>query len=169
MEWGTIVKNLNWTLVFNLVNFALLLAFLRWAARRWLLPWLEGRRQAEEGRLKRVAELQAQAEELRAEREAALASANRRAAAIVARAEAQAQEILRQARQEAHAQAQTILAEADRAAARQRAEAVGSLRAVYAELVVQGAARLLAREVRPEDHTRLLKELTARVDARLLQ
>lgn len=157
------------TLLFNLVNFALVVLVVRWALRKWILPWLDARRVAEEARLRRAAELEAQAEELRREREEALAAANRRAREIVAQAEAEAQAILRQARAEARAQAQAVLAEAERAAARAQEEALASLRAAYAELVLQGAARVLAREIRPEDHARLLEELAARVDARLLQ
>lgn len=156
------------TLIFNLINFALVVLVVRWLARKWILPWLDARRAAEEARLRRAAELEAQAEELRREREETLAAANRRAREIVTQAEAQAQEILRQARAEARAQAQAILTEGERAAARAQEEALASLRAAYADLVLQGTARVLAREVRPEDHARLLEELAARVDARLL-
>jgi len=169
LEWGTIVKNLNWTLLFNLAVFALLLGLLRRFLYRPLLTWLDRRREVEEARLRTAQEAQGRAEVLLAEREAELAAANRRAREIVARAEAEAQSILQVARREARAQAQAILAEGEQAAARVREEALRDLRASYAELVVLGASQVLAREVRPADHERLLAELTSRVDARLLQ
>lgn len=169
LEWGTIVRNLNWTLVFNLLNFVLLVWLLKRLAFKPVLSWLDRRRELEEQRLRHAKEAQAQAETLFQEREAALAEANRRAREIVARAEADAQELLRNGRREARGQVQAILAEAEKAAARLRADALADLRGSYAELVVLGASQVLAREVRPADHERLLEELTARVDARLLQ
>jgi F-type H+-transporting ATPase subunit b len=169
LEWGTIVRNLNWTFIVNLVVFALLLWLLKRLLYRPVLAWLDQRRELEEARLRHATEAQAQAEEVLRERETALAEANVRAREIVARAEAEAQTILRDARREARGQVQAILAEGEGAAARLRQEALAGLRESYAELVVLGASQVLAREVRPADHERLLRELTARVDARLLQ
>lgn len=169
LEWGTIVKNLNWTLLFNLLNFALLVWLLKRFLFKPVLSWLDRRRELEEQRLHRAKETQAQAEALLQEREAALAEANRRAREIVAQAEAETQSILRDARREARTQVQAILAEGEIAAARLQKDALSDLRNSYAELVVLGASQVLAREVRPADHQRLLEELTARVDARLLQ
>lgn len=169
LEWGTIVRNLNWTLLFNLAIFALLVCLLKRFLFKPVTAWLDQRREIEERRLSAAEKAQAQAEELRMEREAALAAANRRAREIVAQAEAEAQQVVQTARREARAQAQAILAEAEAAAARVRQEALVALRSSYAELVVLGAAQVLAREVRAADHERLLAELTSRVDARLLQ
>ncbi len=169
LEWGTIVKNLNWTLIFNLLNFALLVWVLKRILFKPVLSWLDRRREVEEERLRRAKETEAQAEALLQEREAALGEANRRARELVARAEAEGQGILRDARREARAQVQAILAEGENAATRLRQEAVAALRDSYAELVVLGASQVLAREVRPADHERLLRELTTQVDARLLQ
>jgi len=169
LEWGTIVRNLNWTLVFNLVTFVLLVWLLKRLLYKPVLAWLDRRREVEEGRLRSAQEAQAQAEALLQEREAMLAGANRRAREILAQAEAEAQGFLQEARREARTQVQAILAEGETAAARLRQEALSDLRASYAELVVLGASQVLAREVRPSDHERLLQDLTARVDARLLQ
>ncbi len=169
LEWGTIVKNLNWTFLFNLAVFALLLWLLKRFLYKPLLAWLDRRREVEDARLRSAQEAEQKARALLSEREAELAEANRRAREIVAQAEAEAQAILQDARREARVQAQAILAEAEKAAERVGEEALARLRASYAELVVLGASRVLAREVRETDHDRLLAELTARVDARLLQ
>ncbi len=169
LEWGTIVKNLNWTLLFNLAMFALLLWLLKRYLYRPVLSWLDRRREIEEERLRAAQEAQAQAADLLRAREAELADANRRAREIVAQAEAEAQETLRAARREARIQAQYVVAEGEATAARLREEALVDLQSSYADLVVLGASQILAREVRPADHARLLAELTERVDKRLLQ
>ncbi|MBC7093590.1 F0F1 ATP synthase subunit B [Candidatus Bipolaricaulota bacterium] len=169
LEWGTIVKNINWTLILNLVNFALLLWLLKRLLWRPVLAWLDRRRQLEEERLLRAKDAQAQAEALLRRREEELSQANRQAREILARAEAEAQRLLREARREARDQAQRIIAEGEAAAGRAREEALAELRRAYAELVLLGASRVLEREVRPADHERLLAELTGRIDPRLLQ
>jgi len=169
LEWGTIVKNLNWTLLFNLAMFALLVAILKRFLFKPALAWLDRRRDLETERLRSAQEAQVRAQELLHTREAELADANRRAREIVGRAEAEAQETLRAVRREARLQAQAIVDEGEEAAARLREEALVDLRSSYANLVVLGASQVLAREVRAGDHTRLLAELTERIDRRLLQ
>lgn len=168
LEWGTIVKTINWTFVFNLINFALLLWLLKRLLYKPALRWLDARRAREEERLAQAKAAEEKALALMKEQEERLAQANRRAQDILSGAEAQAQEILKATRAEARAQAQRILKEAEEAAARAREEALEELRRSYAELVVLGASQVLEREVRPEDHERLLAELTQRIDARLL-
>lgn len=168
LEWGTIVANINWTLVLNVINFAILLWLLGHFLYRPAMEWLDRRRELEEERLSRAKATQAEAQALLQKGEEELARANRQAQATLAEAEAQAQRILRQAREEARAEAGRILREGEEAAARAREEALADLRRAYAELVVLGASQVLEREVRPEDHARLLSELTQRIDARLL-
>jgi F-type H+-transporting ATPase subunit b len=168
LEWGTIVKTINWTFIFNILNFALLLWLLKRLLYKPALRWLDARRAREEERIARAKEAEERALALLKKREEELAEANRKAREILAGAEAEAQRILREAREEARAQAQVILKEAEEAAARAREEALAELQRAYAELVVLGASQILEREVRPEDHERLLAELTQRLDASLL-
>jgi len=168
LEWGTIVKSINWTFVFNLINFALLLWLLKRLLYKPALRWLDARRAREEERLRTAKEAEEQAKALIKEQEERLAQANRRAQEILSAAEAQAQEMLKAAREEARVQAQVILKEAEEAAAREVEEALANLRRAYADLVILGASKVLQREVRPEDHQRLISELAQRIDARLL-
>jgi len=168
LEWGTIVKSINWTFVFNLINFALLLWLLKRLLYKPALRWLDARRAQEEERLRTAKEAEEQAKALIKEQEERLAQANRRAQEILSAAEAQAQEMLKAAREEARVQAQVILKEAEEAAAREVEEALANLRRAYADLVILGASKVLQREVRPEDHQRLISELAQRIDARLL-
>ena len=156
------------TFLANLASFAILV----WALRRWAYPrilaWLEARRKAEEERLASAQKALEQAQALVAEREQLLAEANRTAREILARGEAEAKRALAEARLEARAQAQAILQAAQEAARRLQEQALEDLRRSYAELVVLGAAEVLGREVKPQDHERLLAELTGRLDARVL-
>lgn len=169
LEWGTIVKNLNWTLLFNLAMFALLVFLLKRLLFRPALAWLDRRRELEAERLRTAQAAQLRSEELFHLRESELADANRRAREIVAQAEAEARQLVRAARHEARAQAAAIVAEGEGTAARLREEALVDLQSSYADLVILGASKVLAREVRPADHERMLAELTQRVDRRLLQ
>lgn len=167
-DWVTILKNLNWTFIFNIINFVLLLWLLTRFLYRPALDWLEKRRKLEEERLVRAKAREEEAQVLRVKAEEELSSANRQARELVARAEAEAQEILRQAKEEAREEARRLLKEEERVAARLREEALEELRKEYASLVVLAAAQVLGREVRPEDHQRLLSELTSRLGPGLL-
>lgn len=163
LGWESIIKSLNWTLIFNVISFLLLVWLLRRLLFRPALKWLEARRAAEESRLRKAKDLEAQAEELRKKAEEELAAANRLAREILARAEAEAREILRKAREEARQEARRILQDAERAAARVQEEALAELRKAYAELVVLAASQVLGREVSPKDHERLISEFLARL------
>ncbi|MGC9529701.1 MAG: F0F1 ATP synthase subunit B [Candidatus Bipolaricaulaceae bacterium] len=167
LEWGTIVKSINWTLVFNLVNFALLLWVLKRLLYRPVLTWLDRRRAAEERRLRQAAQAEAEAQQLQQAREAELSRANRRAREIVAQAEAEAQQTIRRAKDEARRQVQVILEDAEQAAQRLQAEAMADLRRAYAQLVVAGATQVLRREVQPADHQQLIAELAQRIPDQL--
>lgn len=161
--WETIIGSLNWTLIFNVVSFLLLLWLLRRILFKPALRWLEARREAEEARLNKAKALEAQAEALHKKAEAELAETNRLAREIVARAEAEAREILRRAREEAREEARRILQDTEKAVAQMKEKALADLRKEFAELVVLAAAQVLGREVRPEDHARLLNEFLARL------
>lgn len=166
--WETIIKSLNWTLILNVISFLLLVWGLNRLLFRPALRWLEARRKLEEERISRAKAVEEEAEALRRKAEEELREANRRARAILAQAEAQAQGILRQAREDAREEAKRIIRDAEAASGRLMEEALVGLRKAYAELVVLAAAQVLGREVRPEDHRRLLEELAGRLGPGLL-
>ncbi|MGQ9700200.1 MAG: F0F1 ATP synthase subunit B [Candidatus Bipolaricaulaceae bacterium] len=168
LRWETIIKSLNWTLILNIIAFLLLV----WGLKRVLfaraMAWLDARRRAEEERISRAKTWEREALALRERAEEELLEANRQARAIRAQAEAEAQEILRRAREEAREEARRILKEAEAAISHMQEEALRELRKVYAELVVLGAAQVLGREVKLEDHMRLLAELSSRLGPGIL-
>ena len=77
-------------------------------------------------------------------------------------AEAAAQQIVGQARREAAAERQR----AEAGIARDRRRAMEQLKGEVAGLSAQIASRMVAREVRPEDHRRLIEQFIDRVGER---
>ncbi len=163
--WGKVVKNLNWTFIANLVNFAVLLYLMRRFLYRPALDYLDKRRELIASRMEAARKAKEEAERLVAQREEALKQAFEQAQKTVEEARAQAEEIITAAKDQAKVEAARILEAARRETEKERAEMEKELRRVYAELAVMGAARVLEREVKIEDHRKLLDELLAEVDA----
>lgn len=90
-------------------------------------------------------------------------NAHREAAEIIAgahrRAETEAQQIVGQARQEAAA----VRQRADAGIARARRQAMEQLKGEVVGLSAQIASRMVAREIRPEDHRRLIEQFIDQV------
>jgi len=164
--WDAIVS-INWTLLFTIVNFALLVWLLKRLLYKRALDWIERRRALEEERLARAKKAEEEANSLLQRRREELSEANRMAREILARAEAEAQKILKESREEARRQAKAILEEARAESEREREEIIAELRRQYADLVVLAASKILAREVRREDHEALIAELAGKIESRL--
>ena len=165
LVWGKIVKTINWTLVANLVNFAILLYLMKRFLYKPALDYLDRRRERVVAHMEAARTAQEQAEQLAAQRAEELQKAREQAQATLDEARAHAEEIIAAAKDDAKAEAARIIAAARREAAKERTEMEQELRRAYAELAVMGAARVLNREVNVEDHRKLLDELLAEVDA----
>lgn len=163
--WGKVVKSLNWTFIANLVNFAILLYLLKRFLYKPALNYLDRRRERIAAQMEAARKAKEEAESLAAQREEALNAAFDQAQRTVEEARAQAEEIIAAAKEEAKAEAARILEGARREIEKERAQMEAELRRAYAELAVMGASRVLNREVKLEDHRRLLDELIAEVDA----
>ncbi len=163
--WGKVVKNINWTFIANLVNFAALLYLMRRFLYKPALDYLDRRREMIASRMEATRKAQEEAEKLVAQREEALKQAFEQAQKTVEEARTQAEEIITAAKDQAKVEAARIIEAARREAEKERAEMEKELRRAYAELAVMGAARVLDREVKIEDHRKLLDELLAEVDA----
>jgi len=163
--WGKVVKNINLTFIANLVNFAILLYLLRRFLYKPALDYLDRRRELISSRMESARKAREEAERLAAQREEALKKAFEQAERTIEEARARAEEIITAAKDQAKTEAARILEAARRETAKERAEMEKELRRAYAELAVMGAAQVLEREVRIEDHRKLLDELLAEVDA----
>jgi len=163
-EWGTIVKSINWTLVFNLINFALLL----WILQRFLfkpaLKYLDQRRETIHARMQAAQADEERAAQLTHDREAALQTAREQAEEIVSSARRRAEGLVAEAKGDAKTEAARVLAEGKRQLEQERDRMIQDLREAYADITVLGAARVLDREVKIEDHQRLLDQLMAEID-----
>ncbi len=158
-EWGTIVKTINWTLVFNLINFAILLYLLKRLLFKPALKYLDRRRETIHARMQAARADEERAVQLVAEQKEALAGARRRAEQIGEAAQREAEAVIAAGKGEARDAAERILEDGKRQLAQERDRMIGELREAYAEITVLGAERVLDREIRIEDHRRLLDQL----------
>jgi F-type H+-transporting ATPase subunit b len=169
LEWGKIVKSINWTLVFNLVNFAILLYVLKRLLFKPAIAYLDRRREQIAARISHAQEREERAEALVVEREQTLVGARQRAEQIIEGARLESESLVGQGRRQAKEQAERIVAEARLQIEQERDRMIHNLKEAYAEIAVLGAARVLDREVRIEDHRRLLDQLLAEIDDQALR
>jgi len=155
--------NINFTLVMQAVAFA---AFI-WFTARFVWPPLM---RAVEARQKQIADGLAAGEQGRA----ALASAEKRindllhearakASDIVAQGERFRTETVEQAKTEARAEAERIVAAAKAEIQQEVSRAREQLRNQVGELAVEGAKRILAREVDAKAHADILAEIERQI------
>ena len=153
----------NLTLLGQSIAFALFV----WFCMRYIWPPLSA---AMADRQQRIAEGLAAADagldsKRRAEREAeqVVADARGRAREIVDQAKRQAAGVVEAARGEAEAEGKRLLRAADAEIDRQQAQARDALRRELGELVIDGASRVLEREVDADTHRDLVADLGRRL------
>ena len=168
-EWGTIVKSINWTLVFNLINFAILLYLLKRLLFKPAIQYLDRRRETIHARMQAAQADEERAARLVVEQREALGEARKRAEGIVEAAQREAEAALAAAKGEAKRAAERILEDGKRQLAQERDRMIVQLREAYAEITVLGAERVLDREIRIEDHRRLLDQLLEEIDEERLR
>ena len=168
-EWGKVVKSLNWTFVFNLINFAILLYLLKRILFKPALAYLDRRREQIAAQMEAARVSEEKAAQLAAQRQESLHTTLEQNRRTVEEAKHRAEEIVAEAKEDAKQEADRILAEARRQIEQERAQMGQELRRAYAEIAVLGASRILDREVRLEDHRKLLDELIAEIDDEALK
>jgi F-type H+-transporting ATPase subunit b len=157
-EWGKIIE-FDWTLVINLIGFAVLLVLLRWILYKPTLRYIDKRRELIAARMAAAKSSEEKATDLVGQREVELAAAKKESAQILEEARRRAEKSLDEAKDRAKDEAERILVEAREQLERERDRILADLKAQYAEMVMLGTERVLAREVRIEDHRRLLDQL----------
>jgi F-type H+-transporting ATPase subunit b len=169
VEWGKIVKSINWTLVFSLVNFGILLYLLKRLLFKPALEFLDRRREQIASRIQAARTSETQAEQLVAERESELQQARERAEGILEEARHEAEAMLARAKKAAKNDAAKILADSKHRLEQERDRMIHDLREAYAEIAILGAERVLDREIRIEDHRRLLDQLLEEINEETLR
>jgi F-type H+-transporting ATPase subunit b len=167
VEWGKII-DFNWTLVINLVEFAVLLVLLRWILWKRVVKYLDQRRELIASRMAAAKMSEEKAAELVGQRETELAAVKRESAQILEEVRQRAQQNFDEAKVRAKEEADRILADARAQMEHERDRVLDDLKAAYAEMVVLGTERVLSREVRIEDHRRLFEQLLEEIDENAL-
>jgi F-type H+-transporting ATPase subunit b len=155
--------NLALTLVIQGVVFFLV----AWAVMKFFWPWLMG---AIDERQKKIAAGLAAASKSEKELDEAqerskeiIREARDRAAQIVDMAGKRSTEIVEEAKGTASSEAQRLVAQAHDEVTRETTRAREGLAREVGKLAVEGASRLLGREIDPKTHAELLDKLAAEV------
>ena len=155
--------DLNATLIIQSITF-LVFVFLMW---RYAWPHILGAMQARQAH---IAEGLAAAErgsralqDASVKSEEALKAARSQAQEIISSATKQASQVVEQAKGQAQTEADRIKEAAHAEAQREIAAAREALRKQVGELAVLGASRIIKREINPQTHGDVLKELAAKI------
>jgi F-type H+-transporting ATPase subunit b len=155
--------NLALTLVIQGVVFFLV----AWGVMKFFWPWLMG---AIEARQKKIAEGLAAASKSQKDLDEAqtrikeiMREARDKAAQMVEQAGKRSNEIVEEAKGTAATEAQRLIAHAHEEVALETSRARDGLRQEVGRLAIEGASKLLAREIDPRAHAALLDELAAEV------
>ena len=157
VEWGKIVTSINWTLVFGVINFGILLYLLKRLLFKPALEFLDRRREQIAARIEAARQSESQAQLLVVERESELQQARERADDIIESAQREAEAVIAKAREMAKADASKILSDGKHRLEQERDRMIHDLREAYAEIAILGAERVLDREIRIDDQ--LLEEI----------
>jgi len=157
---GSILASLqiNGTLLVQLVDFIVLLIFLRIFAWPPLLRVMEARRQRIADELGAAETERQEAVRLREEQLRDLSAAKTQAQEIVERAQRAAAEQARELLEEAKSQAERLARQAREEIGRERDAAVAALRDEMADLVLAAAGKLLRARVDAPEDRRLVQE-----------
>jgi F-type H+-transporting ATPase subunit b len=161
--WSGIIE-FDWTLIVNLIGFAVLLVILRWILWKPALKYIDKRRELIAARMASAKSSEEKAAELVAERASELALAKKESARILEEVRERAEKNLEEAKQRAKEEADRILADARVQMEHERDRVLADLKAQYAEMVALGTEQVLRREVRIEDHRRLLDPRLEEID-----
>lgn len=145
-------------LVWGLIGFAILMAFVVWKVWPTLNQMLEERQQAIQGKLEQAEEIRTEAEELRRQYQEQLRDARTRADEILDQARSDAEEVRQQKVAEAEDEAQAIRQRAREDAEAERQRLVQQLRSQVAALSVDLAGAIVHREIDAEQHRTLVDE-----------
>jgi F-type H+-transporting ATPase subunit b len=168
-EWGKVVKSLNWTFIVNLINFGILLYLLKRLLFKPALAYLDRRREQIAAKMEAARLNEEKAKALVSERQEALKASLEKNRLMMEAARHRAEGIVAEAKGAAKQEADRILALARRQIDQERERMTKELRRAYAEIAVLGASQVLNREIKVEDHRRLLDELLMEVDEAALR
>ncbi len=155
--------NINLTLIVQMLVFILLI----WFTMKFVWPMILGPMQERENKIAAGLAAAAKSEKDLTEAEARskeiIRDARDRAAQILEQAGKRSNEMVEEAKGTATAEGARLVKQAHEEAARESTRAREGLRQEVAKLAVEGAERLLEREIDPKAHAALLDRLSAEV------
>ncbi|HHW43871.1 F0F1 ATP synthase subunit B [Desulfofundulus thermobenzoicus] len=149
---------INYTLLAQIINFIVLLIFLRLVVYKPLVNLLEQRQQYIASNVSAAEEERRQAEALRQQYTAEMQKAREEAQAIIQNATKAGEEKAQQILDAAKAEAQRIKESALEEIAREKEKAVAELRNQVADLSVLVAGKIINQTITPEIQHNLIKE-----------
>ena len=155
--------NINATLLGEAISFALV----RWITVKWIWSPLMG---ANEERKKKIADGLAAAEkadhDLKTAQDKAdeiIHEARQQESQILEKANRRSNEIVEEAKSTARKEAERLLETAKRQIESETSQAKQELRAQVVDLAMAGASKILDREVKADDHNKLLDDLASQL------
>jgi F-type H+-transporting ATPase subunit b len=140
-----------------------------WAVMRFIWPsimdMIEARQKKIAEGLAAAAKSEKDLSEAEARSKEIIREARDRAAQIIDQAGKRSNEMIDEAKGTASSEAQRLVAQAHEEAARESSRAREGLRREVGKLAVEGASRLLGREIDPKTHAELLDKLAAEVSS----
>jgi len=155
--------NINLTLIVQMLVFIVLI----WFTMKFVWPMILGPMDERSRKIAAGLTAAAKSEKDLAEAEARskeiIREARGRATQILDQAGKRSNEIVDEARGTASGEAQRLLAQAQEEASRASSRAREGLRIEVSKLAIEGASRLLEREIDPKTHAELLDKLAAEI------
>ncbi len=157
------IININYTLIMQCFNFAILLLLLYGIAWEPLLEFLDRRRQHVQSQLDEAAQRKSDAEALQDQRQEELGQLREERGDIIEKARTTAEQQRDEIIQRAQREAERIVEQTRERLHEEFRSARTTLREEVADLTIRIATRLLQREMAGEDHDRFIKETLERM------
>lgn len=155
---------LDWkALLFQVINFAVVLVVLRLVAYRPILKILEARRQRIEESLKNATAIEAARKALTQKQAEILEQSQQQAQVLIAKSQKRAEEILAQAKTEAGEKAKQILDQAQAQLTQELKEAKADLKQEAAALIAAATERILQKKLDQKSDAELIKRTLAEI------
>jgi F-type H+-transporting ATPase subunit b len=151
--------------IWILISFLILLAILYKMAWKNVVASLDGREQRIRGDIRAAEDARAKAESLMKEHEKRMAGAEQEVRDILARAAADAEKIGANIRAAAQTEAQAQLERARKEIDSAQRQAIRQVYEKAAEIATDVAAKIISRELRPEDQQDLVNQTLGQLDA----
>jgi F-type H+-transporting ATPase subunit b len=151
--------------IWILISFLILLAILYKMAWKNVVASLDGREQRIRGDVRAAEDARAKAESLMKEHEKRMAGAEQEVRDILARAAADAEKIGANIRAAAQTEAQAQLDRARKEIDSAQRQAIRQVYEKAAEIATDVAAKIISRELRPEDQQDLVNQTLGQLDA----